>query len=210
MTIRLVLQLMAVAMIASLLSAATWAQNDIDPGKYTKVKAGMVLNFVRYTTWPDDAFEDSENVRARLIITILGRDAMQEELEAIVDEERVQGRHIEVRRIARPTPDSRIGRIEQTDIDRFHAELRESHLLFVANSERERYHDVLEIVEEKDVLTVSDIADFASEGGMLGLAVRSGRVAFDANTGEISETKLNVSSKLLRLANVVETRKRPR
>lgn len=202
MNIRLLLT--ASAAIALLLwVAAAAAQNDIDPEKYAKVKAGMVLNFMRYTTWPPDSFADENNP---MIVTVLGRDDMQAELEALVEDATVHGRRTEVRRVDYPSADPRTGTIDQQELDDFYAKIRESHLLYIASSEQSRYRDVLEEIDGEDILTVSDISGFADAGGMLGMAVRRGRVSFDANTDSINETHLSVSSKLLRLATrIVES-----
>ena len=201
----------ALLMTALLMSGiALRPQDDIDPEKYARVKAAMVLNFVRYTTWPDECFDDTEDEKAPLTVLVLGRDSMQSELEKLVRDEVVHGRALRARRIDYPEPDPKTRRIEQAELDRFYDELRRSHLLFIAANEEDHLREALQTVREHKVLTASDIDDFAERGGMLGIAVRNGRVAIDANVDEINETKLQVSSKLLRLARVVKTREERR
>ncbi len=209
MSTRVWLNAMGLVLAAAMLAGAmTRMQETIDPAKYAKVKAAMILNFVRYTTWPADRFEDNDDGLAPVVITLLGEDEMEDDLHDLMHEEKARGRRIEVRRVKRPEPDPRTRKVDKEKMDEFYASLRESHLLFIARSEEKRYLDVLEAIAEDNVLTTSDIQDFAREGGMLGLAVRQGRVAFDANAEVIERSDLEVSSKLLRLANIVKTKER--
>jgi hypothetical protein len=195
------------ATLALLASALVLAQADIDPETYAKVKAGMVLNFARYTEWPDTSFEEAQSP---LVITVLGHDPMAIELEEMIQDVLVHDRPVEVRQLEHWSNELRTGEFDQDLIDRFHRRLLESHVLYIASEERDHLDDVREAVEDHAILSVSDLRGFAREGGMLGLAVRGGRVAFDANPDEIAGTNLKVSSKLLRLARIVTTRERRR
>lgn len=194
--------LIVVAVMMALVLSAVAAQDDIDPEKYAKVKAGMVLNFLRYTTWPQTSFEEEDSP---VVITVLGHDPMADELEELIDETQLNGRRIEMRRIDYPRSDPRTGDIDRSVINHVHEELRQSHLLYIASTEQGRYRGILEELEGEALLTVSDMRGFARGGGMLGLAVRRGRVAFDANIDAIEKSPLKVSSKLLRLASIVRT-----
>ena len=70
---------------------------------------------------------------------------------------------------------------------------------------KEMVKQIIALLQGAAVLTVSDAPRFAERGGMLGLVVREGRLAFDANAEAIRQTRLKVSSKVLRLARIVET-----
>jgi hypothetical protein len=88
----------------------------------------------------------------------------------------------------------------------FCARLRGSHAVYVATLDHPRRRSILTCLERADVLTVSDQPDFAADGGMLGLVLQETRIVFDANPAAIKETRVSVSSKVLRLARIVETR----
>jgi hypothetical protein len=64
-------------------------------------------------------------------------------------------------------------------------------------------------VADKPVLTVSDIPNFAIAGGMIELSVVAGKLSFSVNRKVAESVGLSLSSKLLQLGNIVETRKKP-
>ena len=53
------------------------------------------------------------------------------------------------------------------------------------------------------MLTISDVPDFAAQGGMIGLKLRADRVRFDINQGASRRAGLVLSSQLLKLADEV-------
>jgi hypothetical protein len=166
------------------------------------IKAGMVLNFIRYTEWPGTAFESAEHP---IVVGVLGDGVMASQIDRTMAGQRVHGRAVEVRRLERPEPLPGDPRGAADGEREFEGRLRAAHLLFLCDSEADRVEGVLERVSGADVLTVSDIAAFAEHGGMLGLAIRREKVAFDANPDRIQGTRLKVSSQLLRLARPVKT-----
>jgi hypothetical protein len=169
----------------------------------SRIKAGMVLNFIRYTDWPGDAFASADSA---VVITVLGEGEIRSALEQTLSGQHVHDRPVEIRRLSYPEPPSGGGEIPEDRLREFIGQLRASHVLFVCSSEQARIGPVLQSVDGSNVLTVSDIDAFATHGGMLGLAIRNDRVAFDANPDQIQETDLKVSSQLLRLAKTVKTR----
>jgi predicted dinucleotide-utilizing enzyme len=174
------------------------AEND----RASTIKAAMVLNFIRYTDWPANAFAAAENP---IILTIVGNGEMGDQLMRAIKDQSVHGRAVEVRQLAWPLP--REGRDPNSDGDaqEFRRNVRASHVLFICDSERTRVESLFKILEGANVLTVSDTDGFVVRGGMLGLTLRRERVAFDANPDEIQKTQLKVSSQLLRLARTSKT-----
>ncbi len=73
--------------------------------------------------------------------------------------------------------------------------------MFVSSSETERLRSVLKKV--KGSLTVSDIDGFAQLGGAIGFYVENNKLRFEINLQALHETKAQVSSKLLRLAKII-------
>ncbi|TAK03147.1 MAG: YfiR family protein [Candidatus Manganitrophaceae bacterium] len=58
-------------------------------------------------------------------------------------------------------------------------------------------------MEHAPVLTVSDIGQFAKEGGMVQLLTEQNRVRFAINVAVIERAGLKPSSQLLKLAQIV-------
>jgi hypothetical protein len=59
-------------------------------------------------------------------------------------------------------------------------------------------------LNRRGVLTVGDAADFARIGGMIGFYVENNKIRLQINARTAKEANLSISSKLLRLAAVVE------
>lgn len=168
----------------------------------SNVKAAMVLNFLRYTEWP----ERQASAEDPIVLTLLGTCQIDRSLEEAVSGQRVHGRPILLRRLSIPSPAPNEPGGATSQLRAFQEDLQRSNAIFVCDSERAHLAMILEGVSRTDVLTVSDTEGFAERGGMLGLAIRNNRIAFDANTEQIDRAQLKVSSRLLRLAHTVKTK----
>jgi hypothetical protein len=180
---------------------AAAGEQPIDPERYAQVKAAFVLNFLRFTQWPEEAFAHEESP---ILVVVLGDDAMTPYLRQLIRQERINDRLIVVNRLEYPRPEQGEYDVDERIMDEFYRRLGEAHLLYIARSEADRYSEVVEHLKGHPVLTVSDIDRFAERGGMLGLAVRENRVTFDAHPQRIRDCGLTVSSRVLRLARIVE------
>jgi hypothetical protein len=88
----------AVALIAALLAAPT-ARCGEGPSKTDReaaVKAGMVLNFIRFTEWPEEAFPSADS---ELVVTVLGEGDASRIIGEVLADQHVHGRPIEVRHV---------------------------------------------------------------------------------------------------------------
>ncbi len=184
-----------------------WAQT-IDTEKATKVKWAYVLNFAKFTTWPDGTFTDNDSP---LVICVWGRQALDRSLQQVVEGKMIDRRKVLISRIndhapdpasdtENDPPDHTVGLSENTL-----AKLHSCHLLFIGETETDRMKVILKILEPLKILTVSDIPRFAEQGGMLGLVLRRGRITFEANPVTIKKAGIKVSSKILKLATIVRS-----
>jgi hypothetical protein len=191
------------ALAALLAARPAHAQTDArDPQRTAAIQAGIVINFLRYSTWPAGAFDDTEARKAPIVLTILGTSSLQPALTAAARGVTIDGRAIEVRRIEPPRP--REGEPPRSDDQRaFLAAIRASHAVFIGESERDSFPHVLAALADAPVLTIAAFPEFAQRGGMLGLTLRARRVAFEANEHAIRRTPLRLSSRLLKLATIV-------
>lgn len=149
-----------------------------------QLKAVFLFNFARFIDWPDSAFKSSD---APVVIGIVGSDPFGDRLDQAVTGERVRDHPIVVRRY------------------KWHEDLSDCHIVFIASSEASRVQTVLSRLKGRSVLTVSDIANFAVNGGMIGFVTERGRVRLQINLGSTRSASLIVSSKLLRPSEVIES-----
>lgn len=184
------------------LAAPRAGAQDLDPERLAAVRAGILVNFVRYTTWPEGAFEED---KSPIVVTIVGETDVDEALSQAAAGVVINGRSIQIEHARYPDPPEGQSAPTAEDLEAFYRKLRESHAIYVGDSEKTRVDELLKQVDGRDVLTISAIDGFAEKGGMLGLTIRGRRVAFDANDEAIKETRLQVSSQVLKLARIVRT-----
>ncbi len=83
------------------------------------------------------------------------------------------------------------------------ADWRGCQVLFLESVDGTLPVDGLHALAATPVLTISDVPDFAAQGGMIGLKLRADRVRFDINQGASRRAGLVLSSQLLKLADEV-------
>jgi hypothetical protein len=167
--------LLTVFLFAALLSKA-----QTTPSAVNQVKAVFLYNFTQFVTWPPDAFPASNSP---FVIGVLGNDPFGAYLEKVVEGETVSGRPIAIRRYAHAN------------------EIKNCHILFV-NKENPR--EVLKELAGTAVLTVGDQESFTRSGGMIGFYLDKNKIRFHINPKIAKAANITISSKLLRLANVIE------
>jgi len=150
----------------------------------SEVKAAVLYNFTKFVEWPAEAFA-STNTPIRL--GIFGDDDFATQLRALLSDKKAHGRSFEVRTIVAPQ------------------EAKNCQVVFVASSENRRVPQILEATKKAPVLTVGESDQFIELGGMINLFFEDAQPAFDVNPEPAEKVKLQISSKLLRLANNVVT-----
>ena len=161
--------------IARIGAAATGAEYQI--------KAAFIYKFATYVRWPATAGAD---VNTPFVIGVLGKDPFGPALSEVVRGQSVQGRVILIRNI---------GRVEEA--------LR-CDLVFVSSSERNNLQRIFAALRGVPVLTVSDLDQFAEQGGMIGLfTTEDNHIRFSINKSAIERPGLRASSQLLQLARIV-------
>ena len=145
------------------------------------LKAVFLFNFAQFVEWPADTFPEA---RTPFVIGILGTDPFKGALQTVVRNETVRDRPVVMRRY---------DRVEQVS---------RCHILFIGASEARRLPQILTALRGRPVLTVSELDDFARQGGMIRFVTESGRVRLRINNDAARAAGLMISTKLLRVAEV--------
>ncbi len=145
------------------------------------LKAPFLYNFAKFTTWPTEAFSGPQKP---FRLCILGEDPFGAAMESI------EGKSIKQRPLA-------VFRIAQV------SDAERCHILFVSTSEEERLRAILDDLHERPILTISDMPNFAWAGGIINLKTVEDQIRFDINVDAANAADLRLSSKLLRLGNIV-------
>ncbi len=171
------------ALLGLLLAAPYSSLAAQAPREYT-LKAAYVYRIAQFVDWPENGSEAGP-----LGICILGEDPFGSAIDYI-QERTARGRRFSLSRFASPES------------------INGCHLVFISASESGRLDAILSRLEGRSVLTVSDVADFARCGGMVGLVDRQGKVGLEINRVAAEAAGLQISAKLLELSRIVKHRKK--
>jgi hypothetical protein len=152
-----------------------------------QTKAGFIVNFAEFTEWPATAFA---NEKAPLNIGILGTDPFGKYLEKLVENDELKGRR------------ARVLRYRKVE------EIKTCHILYVSESEGPRLGRILRALKERPVLIVSEIENSVMRGVMIEMRTFDRRVHLAINLESAKAAHLTLSSKLLRLGEIVEPPKK--
>lgn len=154
------------------------------PSPEHQVEAVFLYHFTRFVTWPPRAFGDAQ---APLVVGVLGDDPFGAYLDDVLRGESVNGVPLAARRFRR--------------ID----DVGPCLILFVSREGAGRLDAILPHLEGRPVLTVSDAEGFARAGGMVEFVREQGKIGLRINVDAARAAGLTISSKLLRLAEIVRT-----
>jgi hypothetical protein len=149
-----------------------------------QVKAVFIFNFSHFVEWPVAAFASPTEP---FVIGMLGGEQLAGQLEAAVRGERVDARPLQLRRFRS---------VEEVD---------DCHILFIGEDAGVPLDRVLQRLDGRSTLTVSDQNDASRRGVMIQLATERNRVRLLINVEEAQEAGLTISSNLLRPAEIVRT-----
>jgi hypothetical protein len=164
-------------LLAVLVQLATAAAVQAPRVPEYQVKALFIFNFAQFVEWPAPG--------ASVAICILGKDPFGTFLDDAVRGERLGTRPYVVRRYDEA------------------ANLESCDMLFISRSESASIPRVVAALGNRPILTVSDAADFARRGGMIQFFNDQNRVRLRINREAAEAASLTISSKLLRVAEIV-------
>lgn len=146
------------------------------------VKAAFVLNFARYTQWPEDAFvSPTEPFK----LCVLGNKTIEEAFQTLNGKE-IESRTLDVRFITKAE------------------DAEPCNILFISEGiDSAILLDALAAVKGKPVLTIGESKTFINSGGVINLFNRKGRLYFEINDTTAQKQHLKLSSRLLKLGIIV-------
>jgi len=168
-----------VASIAMLASSTIGAPR-LEPSEYG-LKSVFLYQFCRFMEWPNSAFSSPNDA---LIIGIVGENPFGTSLKEAVEGETYHGRPIRIEHYRTPR------------------DIKQCHILFVSRSLVEQMDQILAQVAGKNVVTVGETDGFLDRGGMIALTADHNRVRLQVNTSSLRAANVDVSSKLLRVAEI--------
>ncbi len=175
---------MALLRVTAALLLVCAARLGAQTGKASEaqVKAVFLFNFAQFVDWPPAAFPDTDTP---LVIGILGADPFEGFLDQTVRGEQLRGRVFQVRRF------------------RSVEEIKTCHILFISRPTGDRLDEITASLKNRPILTVGDDDGFAERGGMIRFVTDRSRIRLQINPQAAEAAHLTISSKLLRVAEVI-------
>ncbi|WP_211825421.1 YfiR family protein [Kistimonas asteriae] len=149
------------------------------PVQEDQVKAAILYKLSRFIQWPRKTRTDT------LTVCMLGKDPLNDYVSSLKGRKNMS-----------QTIDVRI-------LTAFDDKASLCNLLFVNESAQKQLEHVLNSLRSTSVLTVSDIKDFAKQGGMVELVRESNRVSFTLNLPATKAGGFVISSQLMKIARVI-------
>jgi hypothetical protein len=171
---------LALALVALLLAGVVrvYAQDVTE----VSLKGVFIFNFARFTEWPSESMSSSSVVSA----CVVGDRAVGEALKRSVSRQTLNGRTIVVS-ILEPN-----------------VAIPSCHFLYLSGVARPRMAEIVYNLHDAPVLTVSDDEAFLKLGGMIQVFIENGKMRFRINPKSAKRARLQLSSRLLALADLVE------
>ena len=150
--------------------------------KEYQVKAAFLFNFAQFVDWPPDAFTNAD---APLCIGVLGNDPFGNFLDTTVSGEKVAGHPLIVRRFQQAS------------------EIQDCQVLFVSRSEAGQMKQIFTGLKGRRILTIGEADGFCKDGGIIRFVTEQNKIHFRICPETAKDVGLTMSSKLLRLAEIV-------
>jgi hypothetical protein len=148
-----------------------------------EIKAVYLFNFAQFVEWPSEVFPEGDSP---IIIGILGKDPFGGFLEETIQGEEVSGHPLQVKHYANVK------------------EIENCHILFIHPVLIPKLDNILKELKGKEILTVSDGSNFIKQGGMIRFIKESNKIRLQINLSAVKASDITISSKLLRLSEIVE------
>jgi hypothetical protein len=159
-----------------------------DPGhaqeesKEYQLKAAFLFNFAQFVKWPANSFPSAD---VPFYIGILGDDPFGPALEETIQGETIDNHKLKVVR------------------GRTFDDLKDCQLIFISKSEESHMAQIFAELDSRPILTVSEVGDFAKNGGDIDFYLSGGKVRFEINPQSAQRCGLKISSQLLNLGKIV-------
>jgi hypothetical protein len=147
----------------------------------SQVKALFLFNFAKYVDWPTGVFPSDGSP---IVIGVVGQDSFGDNFQKVTAGKSINGRQVVIKSVASAE------------------EYKTCHILFVSASEKDHFSAILDAVKDNAVLTVGETDGFLSQG-MINFTKKASKIRLEINLKAAQDARLQLSSRLLSVADVV-------
>ena len=169
---------LGLAFLFWLLTGPWCRAQDHQPSEY-QIKAAFLYNFAKFVEWPPDV---SPETSSPIIIGVLGNNDFGDALEQTLHNKTINNRPVLLK------------------VFRTVAEVTNCHVLFISTSEKSHLAKTLAALPATNLLTVGEMDEFISTGGMINFVIEDNKIHFEINNDAAVKAGLKISSKLLSLS----------
>lgn len=187
--LRVAMTLILLLVLLAVTSTSAHAQ-DTDATPEYLIKAGFIYNFANLVQWPSGSFSQADSP---IVIAILGEDHFASTLDRVLQGKKVDGHSFVIRHL------KSVAELKSI------ANPKDCQILYVSSSAMPHLGDAIQAVRGVPILTIGAMPGFAMSGGIINLVVEDNRVRFEVNVKAAKDADLNISSRLLALARIVQT-----
>jgi hypothetical protein len=170
-------------LLAALIFLSHTVAGQMQSSPEYQIKAVFLYNFTQFVEWPTSAFTDPHEP---FIIGVLGEDRFGKYLDETVSGEKINAHPLVVKRFQ--------------SVD----DIKDCHMVFVSEPRAEEMSKIIDRLKGRNILTVSDASEFIKNGGMIKFFNDNDKIRIRINLDAAKQANLVISSKLLRLADVVK------
>ncbi len=147
------------------------------------VKAAFVFNFTKFINWPEESFKDNKNTYQ---LYFIGDNTIAREFNKLNGKSSGQ-KTIDVHRLFP------------------HEKCRKCDIIFISRDmDRMAVKKIISRLKGKPVLTIGETEEFTKLGGVISFFIENDHLHFKINTRAAAKQGLKFSSRLLRLAVIVD------
>ncbi|MES9829554.1 MAG: YfiR family protein [Candidatus Thiodiazotropha sp.] len=147
-----------------------------------RLKAALIYRLTKFVEWPVLYLNQHQRSFG---VCLLGEDEFGNALDEL-EERKVRGLPISVYRFS-----------QSGDIN------KQCQIVFISNSKRAFVRQILQRMQGIPILTLSDMAEFAEQGGMLQFTTGKNRIGFIINLESAKQSSLTIAAPLVELSTVV-------
>jgi hypothetical protein len=174
------------------------AKAETTASREYQVKAAFLYNFIMFVEWPAEKMAD---INDPIIVGIIGSDPFGDAFDPVKDK-KVKGKNVVIKRF-KGIEELKTGGSDKSKPHPQIEAIRECHVLFICSSEKTHLKEIISLIENDNVLTVSDVENFLDAGGIINFVMEEKKVQFEISVVSCEKANLKISSKLLRLAKRV-------
>ncbi len=149
-----------------------------------KVKAVYIYNIANFVQWQESTFKSDD---ANFNIAILGDDDFGNSINILKDK-KISTHPIKISKIK-----------TLKNVDKFQ-------IIFISKSETNNLHEIKQNINNKTVLLISDIEDYALKGGHIEIKTVVKKLKLIINNNAALKSNIRISSKLLKISKIVDTK----